>query len=221
LTMFRQLIALVKGCPADNADLTQTLWQSVERMKISLVNNAHLDSAVSDPAYSQETLSTLIQVAEDMTTAFAGDDRSRADVLSNLVKEAVTYSRSPAYPADIDGMTPVQTSAINVIKAGADSGYSSATPTLVCDLAEYITLAFIGAFEYLDTSMPYANSKKQVMKQVTFIALSKTAMPLAASVLVKYHNEVSLYETGAFERLMGVSRSFRVCGSYLQPFRRL
>lgn len=207
LSMFRQLIALVKDCPTNNTDLSQTLWQSVERMKISLVNNAHLDSAASDPAYSQETLATLIQVAEDMTTAFAKSDRSRSDVLSNLVKEAVTYSRSPGYPADIDTMTPVQTSAINFIKAGTDSGYSSATPTLICDLAEYITLAFIGAFEYLDTSMPYANSKKQVMKQVTFIALSKTAMPLAASVLVKYHNEVSLYETGAFERLMGVSRS--------------
>ncbi|GHJ88999.1 hypothetical protein NliqN6_5401 [Naganishia liquefaciens] len=201
LIMFRQLVALVKD--SSTANLEEMLWQSVDKMKISLVNNAHLDSATSDSAYSQETLSSLIQVAEDITTAFPIVEASRTDILLNLVKEAVTYSRSPTYPADIDNMTPVQTSAINFIKAGADSGYTSATPSLVCDLAEYITLAFIGAFEYLDTSMPYANSKKQVKKQVTFIALSKGAMPLAASVFAKYQHEASLYETGAFERLMG------------------
>lgn len=207
LMMFRQLVALVKDSSVSNADLEEMLWQSLDKMKTSLVNNAHLDSATSDSVYSQETLSSLIQVAEDMTTALAGTESSRTDILLNLVKEAVTYSRSPTYPVDIDNMTPVQTSAINFIKAGANSGSISA-PSLVCDLAEYITLAFIGAFEYVDTSMPYANSKKQVKKEVTFVALSKAAMPLAASVFVKYQHEASLYETGAFERLMGVSCVF-------------
>lgn len=215
LTVFRKLIQLVKDCPADRSSLQETLWRAVEDMKTSLVGNAQLDRISAETPYSQDSLAILIQVAQDMHTAFTPHEQYRTEVLSNLVKEAVTYSRSPVYPADIDTMTPVQASAIDFIRASADSGFTAATPSLVLDLAEYITLAFIGAFEYVDSSLPYANSKKQVTRLVTFVALSKAAMPLAASVFTKYSKEASLYDTGAFERVMGVSYHTRLLASVL------
>lgn len=219
LAVLQKLIELIKDLLDDRPTLQDALWQAVESMKTSLVGNAQIDRNSSEPAYSQDSLAILIQVAQDMYTSFTEREQNRTEVLFNLVKEAVTYSRSPVYPADIDTMTPVQTSAIDFIRASVDSGFTSAIPNLVCDLAEYITLAFIGAFEYVDHSLPYANSKKQVMRQVTFVALSKAAMPLAASVFATFCKVVSLYESGAFERVMGVSGPVITLASCLSCYR--
>ncbi|KAJ9119007.1 hypothetical protein QFC22_003496 [Naganishia vaughanmartiniae] len=199
LTMFRKLISVVR----DRRQSPDVLWRTIEGIRNTLVANAQLDRTANETTYSQNSLSLLIQVAQDMAISFPTADYHHQEMLLNIVKEAVTYSRSPTYASDVDAMTPVQKSAIDFVRAGCGEAYSPFTSNILCDLAEYITLAFIGAFEYMDQSLPYANNKKQVAKQVTFIALSKAAMPLAALIFAKFSREKAVYESGAFERVLG------------------
>ncbi|KAJ9092821.1 hypothetical protein QFC21_006697 [Naganishia friedmannii] len=199
LAMIRKLIGVVR----EHQQSPDVLWLTIESIRNALVANAQLDRTASEPTYSQNSLSLVIQVAQDMATSFPNADLHHQELLLNIVKEAVTYGRSPTYASDVDAMTPVQNSAMEFVRAGCGEVYSPLTSSILCDLAEYITLAFIGAFEYVDQSLPYTNNKKQVAKQVTFIALSKTAMPLAALIFTKYPKEKAVYNSGAFERVLG------------------
>ncbi|KAJ9101495.1 hypothetical protein QFC19_005146 [Naganishia cerealis] len=203
LTIFRKLIGLARERQIQQQSIPDVLWPAVENMKASLVANAQLDRTSTEATYSQASLSLLIQVAQDMAAIFPASPLRHQEMLLTLVKEAVTYSRSPTYAADVDSMTPVQESAMAFIRASTGEPHSPLISSILCDLAEYITLAFMGAFEYVDQSLPYTNSKKQVAKQVTFIALSKAAMPLSASIFTRYAKEIAVYETGAFERVLG------------------
>lgn len=77
-------------------------------------------------------------------------------------------------------------------------------PSLVLvDLADYATLAYYAGF----TVEGAVSKSTSVPKQVTYIALSKKAMPRVVELCDAFKTETQLYSDGTIEHVLSVSIS--------------
>jgi hypothetical protein len=77
-------------------------------------------------------------------------------------------------------------------------------PSLVlADLADYATLAYYAGF----TVESAASKSTPARKQVTYIALSKKAMPRVVELCDVFKTETQLYSDGTIEHVLSVSSS--------------
>ena len=110
----------------------------------------------------------------------------------------LTRNRRP----DIDTLTPVQTAVLEVV-AAIKLEIPGAASAVLSDLSEYLTLAFIAAFDSdVDAA---AKVKPTISQRVTYIALAKEVMPHVLWLYVRYKDDISVYEQGAVERMFAVS----------------
>jgi hypothetical protein len=90
------------------------------------------------------------------------------------------------------------------------------SPSLVlCDLSEYVTLAFVAAFDVEDTSP--SNSRVDVQKppkRVTYIALCKKTMPRLVRQYIEFKDQVDIYNDGTVERVLSVRHCQIECEKY-------
>lgn len=78
------------------------------------------------------------------------------------------------------------------------------SPSLIMrDLSEYATLAFLAAFEV--RAPPGSKPSQAGHKRVTYIALSKKAMPMLADLFIKFKSSSAIYQDGTIEAILSVS----------------
>ena len=139
----------------------------------------------------------------------------------------LTYPSSTDYRPDVDALTPVQVCDANWVKnrvvdqsppqsivldtlAGLDLSVPGSSSLVIRDLAECITLPFLAAVDVPTTS----SSSKAVQKRVTYIALSKKAMPRVVELYLQFKSDAVIYTDGTLETVINVR------GSHLSPLLR-
>ena len=168
--------ALRKSAPNPAVTILDKSWGAFAEMG---------DALSTGEPYTQENLVALVRVAV-LLHAQVSWTEDRLQLLSSILRSVMTYSRSPEYRPDIDVMSPLQSAISELV---ATSNHLSPSSVL-SDLAEFSSLAYMR-----DTST----------SKLTFIALSKYAMPTMALIFKRHPAEMALYEDGTVERVMGVS----------------
>ena len=107
------------------------------------------------------------------------------------------YSFSPEYWPDIDNLSPVQVAVTEVIQ-DIDMGSPGVPSLILRDLSEYATLPFMAAFD-----VPSSTTKPQ--KRVSYIALSKKAMPQLVDLFLRFKANPEIYVNGTLEGILSVS----------------
>lgn len=85
---------------------------------------------------------------------------------------------------------------------------------VLSDLSEFATLPFVAAFDVVDKSHAapagsFADaSKRPPPKRVTYIALSKYAMPKLVDLYQRFKGNIDIYVDGTLERLLSVKHMF-------------
>jgi hypothetical protein len=83
---------------------------------------------------------------------------------------------------------------------------------VIRDLAECITLPFLAAF---DVRIP-SSTPKAAQKRVTYIALSKKAMPRVVELYLQFKSDAAIYTDGTLETVINVcGSSDPTCCSFL------
>lgn len=142
------------------------------------------DALPSADPYTQENLIALVRVASLLHEQHSWNNESLRQ-LSTILCSIMTYTRSPEYRPDVDVMSPLQSAVSDLITTS-----KALSPSVVLsDLAEFASLAYMA-----DTST-----------KLTFVALSKLAMPKMAEVFGRYSSDPTLYEDGTVESMIGVS----------------
>jgi len=82
---------------------------------------------------------------------------------------------------------------------------SPAVPSLILrDLSEYATLPFMAAFD-----APSSGTRSQ--KRVSYIALSKKAMPQLVDLFLQFKANPEIYVNGTLEAILSVSCTYPTC----------
>lgn len=146
-----------------------------------------------------EAFMRAVQPLQAWPDVSASVQRSK-DILL-VAKCILTWSRSPEYQPDIDGMTPVQNAVLKVVQ-NLDFRIDVVAAASLSDLAEYATLAFGAAFDV--PAQPEARIRSS---KITYIALHKMVMPKAASLYLQHENSATVFASGAVAQLIRVSAS--------------
>ncbi|KAH9847754.1 hypothetical protein C2E23DRAFT_740985 [Lenzites betulinus] len=121
--------------------------------------------------------------------------------LMTILKGVLTYPSSPDFRPDIDALSPVQ----SVVMEAVDSIELSApgvASLVLRDLSEYATLPFLAAFD-IPAAAPSATSRagRTGPSRVTYIALSKKAMPQLVELFLRFKDDAAIYGDGTVEAL--------------------
>ena len=165
--------------------------------------------ASGSKSYTQINLESYVRVALPIySSSHVTFDLARIRRLLSILKDVLTFSSSPDYRPDIDTLTPVQASILEVL-AAIKLEIPGAASAVLTDLAEYLTLAFIAAFDS-EVELPGRGAKP--VQRVSYIALSKEVMPHVLWLFQRFKEDSSIYEQGAVERMFAVrlhlTRSF-------------
>jgi hypothetical protein len=202
------------GGPEKSGETWGVVWDRYSMIGREVASNADIadsdDDAAAAAPYTQENLLRMVKLSSTMVK-LGGKSFSAEDVmfLSNTARVLLVYGRSPSYSLDVDAMTPVQAAVVDLILDLVNLGSTSAAMVLN-DLADLLTLAFVGAFDYTDCSYGRSASKKGVTGKITYVALWKKTAPAATELALKMISNALVYENGAVEKLLGVSR-MRFC----------
>ncbi|EMD41098.1 hypothetical protein CERSUDRAFT_111675 [Gelatoporia subvermispora B] len=104
-----------------------------------------------------------------------------------VLKGILTYSESPDFRPDTDVLGPVQAIIMETVDS-IDLTVPGAASLVLRDLSEYVTLPFIAAFDVQN-------------KRVTYIALSKKAMPILVDLYLKFKEQADIYADGTLETI--------------------
>ena len=117
-----------------------------------------------------------------------------------MPSDVLTYSFSPEYRPDTDKLSPVQVAVTEVIQ-DIDMESSGVPSLILRDFSEYATLPFMAAFD-----APPSTTRPQ--KRVSYIALSKKAMPQLVDLFLKFKENPEIYVNGTLEAILSVSRVY-------------
>lgn len=132
-----------------------------------------------DP-YTQDNLVVLVKVASLLHSKLEWDDE-RLKEFSNILRSLVTYSKSPDYRPDVDVMSPLQKDVAELVASSQLGAH-----LVLCDLAEFASLAYLGS----------GNPK------LSYVALSKFAMPKILDVFAPVSGDKGLYEDETVEAIL-------------------
>ncbi|KAL8279821.1 hypothetical protein RQP46_007671 [Phenoliferia psychrophenolica] len=177
----------------------EVAFQAWDELGHSIVALSHPPSRATTKTLTQVNLEAYVRVILPIyTPPYITFDLTRIHRLLAILKAVLTFARSPDYRPDIDTLTPVQAVVLEVV-AAIKLEIPGAASAVLSDLSEYLTLAFIAAFDSeIDNS---AKSKPRMSQRVTYIALAKEVMPHVLWLYVRYKDDISIYEQGAVERM--------------------
>jgi len=133
----------------------------------------------------------------------------------------LTYSYSSDYRPDIDALSPLQVYFTSfeiilfltliqdvVLNTVRDIDLTiPGSPSLVMrDLSQYITLAYLAAFDVQPD--PSYRMPQTPQKRVTYIAVSKKTMPLLVDLFMRFKSNLDIYTDGTVESVLSVSGEF-------------
>lgn len=168
-----------------------------------------IGSAIEDNSTSFESLKLFTQVNLESfvravlpiyTPPYISFDLLRISRLLVILKTVLTYSRSPDYRADIDGLMPLQSAILEVVAVIKLDEVPGAASAVLSDLSDYLTLAYVSPFE----APPDGSGRMKQAQRVTFVALTKEVVPHVLWLYQKYRDDASIYEHGAVEKMLSV-----------------
>ena len=147
LKALERMLGASVDVPSRTSFVLGTTWDTVFRM------SGQLEQGV----YTQDSLVALVQVAAILHDNEATEwTEVRKKRLSAMLKDIMTYDRSPEYRPDIDNMSPLQAAVAKLIGGSKVLG----SPVVLADLAEFASLAYVAP-----------------LPKITYVGLSKYAMP--------------------------------------------
>ncbi|KAK4704567.1 hypothetical protein P7C70_g1641, partial [Phenoliferia sp. Uapishka_3] len=192
------LRASVDSTEAPRVEL-QVAWAAWDEIGHSVVGLSLPPSRTAAKTLTQVNLHAYVKaVLPIYSPAFISFDLSRIHRLLAILKAVLTFARSPDYRPDIDTLTPLQAAVLEVV-AVINLEVPGAASAVLSDLSEYLTLAFIAAFDS-EGEAP-AKSRPRTVQRVTYIALAKEVMPHVLWLYIRYKDDISIYEQGAVERM--------------------
>jgi hypothetical protein len=220
--------------------LWQTAWIIWERIGLGMItmsdtslevdfNNSPTEITSAVPTqFTQDTLTAYIVTFGDLyhviRSKFQIDEIRR---LLKVIKGILTYSKSPSYRPDYDYLTPLQEAILDIVSR-IDLSVPGAPAAVLCEFADYITLAFtkkqddevaknkkskdsqIGLQKSVNspTSSKGENSgsitSNKSYSTVTYIVFSKTSMRKAKELFKKFVNDQGVYSEGVFAKIIKV-----------------
>ncbi|SCV74793.1 BQ2448_7822 [Microbotryum intermedium] len=155
----------------------------------------------SAKVYTQVNLEAYVRVILPIyTPPYITFDLPRILRLLAILKVVLTYSRSPDFRPDIDSLTPLQAAILEVV-AVIKLEVPGAASAVLSDLSEYLTYAFVASFEAEPVTM-MGMSKARTPQRITYVALSKEAMPHVYWLYQRYCEDTTVYDQGAVERML-------------------
>ncbi|KAF5350099.1 hypothetical protein D9756_009239 [Leucocoprinus leucothites] len=139
--------------------------------------------------------------ASEVDKTGSNPERSRNRVSSSDVVlipglGVLTYSGSPDYRPDIDMLPPVQSAVLDTL-TDIDLSVPGSPSLVMNDLSEYATLPFIAAFDV----KPYPGMQTP-QKRVTYIGISKKAMPMLVDLFMQFKSSPEIYVDGTLEAIL-------------------
>ncbi|EAU83566.2 hypothetical protein CC1G_07939 [Coprinopsis cinerea okayama7 len=153
--------------------------------------------------FTQESLIALVDVIQSarmVNGKLTGKEWELEKLvrLMAILKGVLTYPDSNDYRPDIDALPPLQAVVIETIQS-IDLSVAGSPSLVMRDLSEYVTLAFLAAFDV----QPQPNSKSTTpQKRVTYIALSKKVMPMLVELFMRFKSAPQVYADGTVEAVL-------------------
>jgi hypothetical protein len=184
---------------ASSWEVAWAAWDEIGHSIVALSNS----QTPGGKTYTQVNLEAYVRVALPIyTPPYITFDLSRIHRLLAILKAVLTFARSPDYRPDIDSLTPLQAAILEVV-AVIKLEVPGAASAVLSDLSEYLTLAFVAAFDSEPESVA-PNRPRARSQRISYIALSKEAMPHVLWLFQRYKDDSSIYEQGAVERMLAV-----------------
>lgn len=174
-------------------------YSAWEQIGNTILENAH---SAAGKSFSQANLEAFVRVVRPLQTLSRVPFSSEQCLkLLAIIKGVLTYTRSPEYRPDIDSLTPVQAVVLEVVD-NIDLASEKVPSSVLSDLSEYMTLAFVAAFNVkaVDATGP----AKRAPQRITYIGLAKAAMPKVSAIYQRYRDDIKIYQQGAAERVLAV-----------------
>ncbi len=194
--------------------VVERTWLAIQHMGVSLKEHS---IEANELPYTQESLIALIDViarlkllSKKLPTNIW--DLQRVTSLMSILKSAITFSKSPSYRPDIDHLTPLQYAIVEVVRS-IDVKDVNICIVVLADIAEYSTLAFLAAFD-IPTTGSTTSAHGTSRRLLTYIALSKAAMPLLLDRFSSASGDLALYLSGTIERVLSVSGPVAIAIAY-------
>ncbi|KAI5479516.1 endosomal peripheral membrane protein [Pseudohyphozyma bogoriensis] len=178
----------------------EVAWAAWDEIGHAIVALSHPPAGGNAKTFTQINLEAYVKVALPIyTPPYITFDLTRIHRLLAILKAVLTYTRSPDFRPDVDSLTPLQASILEVV-AAIKLEIPGAASAVLSDLSEYLTLAFIAAFDSEgETSI---KSRPRVTQRVSYIALTKEVMPHVLWLFQRYKEDASIYDQGAVERML-------------------
>ncbi|GAA6056217.1 hypothetical protein JCM3770_002092 [Rhodotorula araucariae] len=179
-------------------EVAWTVWDEIG----SAVQENALSAAGcgGDKVFTQVNLETFVRVVVPIyTPPYISFDLARVERLLSVLKAVLTYSKSPDYRSDVDGLMPLQSAILEVIAVIKLDEIPGATSAVLSDLAEYLMLAFKPP-----VAKPRAPAATRTagVQQITYIALAKEIMPHVQWLYRKYVDDPLVYEQHAVSKML-------------------
>ncbi|KTW25778.1 hypothetical protein T552_03391 [Pneumocystis carinii B80] len=174
-------------------DLYKKIWSVWEIFSNTVSTTS--DNLFKNQELSQEALDTFVKFSRSLYKFIVSKgDISLINKLITSIFDALIYTRSPVYYLDVDYMTPLQSSILEVIDLLKDHNEQTCVLSLKF-LAKISTLAFKDLPESITTNQ---NSSKTNKIFSTYIAISKISFERMEQYFSKYSENTLIYEENAF-----------------------
>ncbi|KAF8311099.1 hypothetical protein DL93DRAFT_1519713 [Clavulina sp. PMI_390] len=207
LHSFEATLSATRQLGTSKPDLVHTTWErcwaAVDAIGTA-INDQHppVPGATSTPAFSQESLLAFTHVIQTLYSLYGSTwDLERLRRLLQILKGVITYSRSADYRPDIDALSPVQAAVFDTVEGLPIKEVIGLSSLVLTDLADYATLAYYAAFS---VEVPPISAKTaSPPKHVTYIGLSKKAMPQVVAHCDSFKDNIAVYADGTMEQVLG------------------
>ncbi|KZP24026.1 hypothetical protein FIBSPDRAFT_785328 [Athelia psychrophila] len=185
----------------------ERVWQACDRIGDAVMarpTEFAVEGALPYQPFTQDSLVALVDVirsTRDVSRRVDGVEWSleRLTRLMALLKGVLTYTNSPDFRPDVDGLTPVQTVVMDAFD-GIDLSVPGSPSLFMRDLSEFSTLPFLAAFD-VQTSGPSGKSSAP-KKRITYIGLVKRTMPLLVDLFSRFRDNIDIYVDGTLETVI-------------------
>ncbi|KAF7985483.1 hypothetical protein HWV62_5261 [Athelia sp. TMB] len=185
----------------------ERVWQACDQIGDAVMarpTELAVEGSLPYQPFTQESLVALVDVIRSTRDVSRRVDEKewpleRLTRLMALLKGVLTYTSSPDFRPDVDGLTPVQTVVMDAF-AGIDLSVPGAPSLFMRDLSEFSTLPFLAAF---DVQPPSGSTKTAApQKRITYIGLVKKTMPLLVDLFSRFKENVDIYADGTLETVL-------------------
>ncbi|GAA5895692.1 hypothetical protein JCM8208_005301 [Rhodotorula glutinis] len=184
----------------------EVAWAAWDEIGAAVEENARASTTADEAdsaakVFTQVNLEAFVRtVLPIYTPPYISFDLSRVERLLAVLKAVLTYTKSPDYRPDVDGLMPLQSVVLEVIAVIKLDEIPGATSAVLSDLSEFLMLAFTSPFE--KASAPSAGGRTFAPQQVTYVALAKEVMPHVQWLYRKYADDPLVYDQGAVGKML-------------------